>query len=323
MPRRASKRSLPVARLAAILVFLLLAAMVALLAGCPPARRTARIAASSPQTEQPPSVAQPEGVRPGQTEKRPGAPGHATTQVPPEHPQPEKAGLLSIIIDDAGYSLGELQAFLDLPMPLTIAVLPNLPHSTEAARRVRAAGKDLILHCPMEPTGGENPGPGALYTGESAAMTVSLLDAAFASVPGAIGMNNHMGSRATADPALMTDVIGYLKSHGLLFIDSRTTTDTVGARIAREQGVRGTQRDVFIDDVTTDAEISAAFEKGVGEARDRGTAVLIGHVQNRGVVDILRAGVSALAAQGVRFARLSDVIEERDVIEKRERNPVQ
>jgi polysaccharide deacetylase 2 family uncharacterized protein YibQ len=240
-----------------------------------------------------------------------------TTQAPPEHPQPEKAGLLSIIIDDAGYSIAELQAFLDLPVPLTIAVLPNLPHSTEAAQRVRAAGKDLILHCPMEPAGGENPGPGALYTGESTAQTDALLDAAFASVPGAMGMNNHMGSRATSDTALMTDVISYLKAHGLLFIDSRTTADTVGARIAREQGVRGTQRDVFIDDITTDTEISAAFEKGVDEARDRGTAVLIGHVQNRGVVDILRAGVSAIAAQGARYARLGDVIEER------ERNPVQ
>ena len=68
---------------------------------------------------------------------------------------------------------------------------------------------------------------------------IQLLDAAFASVPGAMGMNNHMGSKATADPALMTDVIGYLKSHGLLFIDSRTTADTVGARIAQEHGRAG------------------------------------------------------------------------------------
>jgi uncharacterized protein len=289
MPRRSPSRRLPIARFAAILAILLLAAAVAFLAGCPPARGTARNM---------PSVL-PAG------------------QTPPKHPQPEKVGLLSIIIDDAGYNLAELQAFLDLPVPLTIAVLPNLPHSTEAAERVRAAGKDLILHCPMEPAGGENPGPGALYAGESTARTMTLLDAAFASVPGAMGMNNHMGSKATADPSLMTDVIGYLKSHGLFFIDSRTTTETVGARIAREQGVRGTQRDVFIDDVTTDADISAAFEKGVAEARERGTSVLIGHVQNRGVVDILRAGVPAVAAQGARFARLLDVIQER------ERNPVQ
>jgi uncharacterized protein len=291
MSRRSPPHRLPLARLAAIIASLALAASVAFLAGCPPTKKA---------PEMPPPAQQ---VSP------------STPAKPPEHPQPERAGLLSIIIDDAGYSLGELQAFLDLPVPLTISVLPNLPHSTEAARRVLAAGKELILHCPMEPMGGDNPGPGALYTGESTATTTELLDAAFASVPGAMGMNNHMGSKATADTALMTDVIGYLKNRGLLFIDSRTTPDTVGARIAREQGVRGTQRDVFIDDITTDAEISRAFEKGVEEARDHGTAVLIGHVQNRGVIDILRGSVTAIAAQGARFARLTDVIEER------ERNP--
>ncbi len=130
-----------------------------------------------------------------------------------------------------------------------------------------------------------------------------------------MGMNNHMGSKATADPGAHDRRDRLPEEPGHLFIDSRTTADTVGERIAQELGVRVTQRDVFIDDITTDAEISAAFEKGVAEARDHGTAVLIGHVQNRGVVDILRADGSAIAAQGVRFARLADVIEER------ERNP--
>lgn len=312
MPRRSPSRRFPTARIAAICAFLVIAASVALLAGCPPSRKAVASPPAAPQAVEPPSVQQSVERSPARTETTTGTPARTISQAAPEHPQPEKPGLLSIIIDDAGYSLSELQAFLDLPVPLTISVLPNLPHSTEAARRVRAAGKDLILHCPMEPTGGENPGPGALYTGESTARTFQLLDAAFASVPGAMGMNNHMGSKATADPALMTDVISYLKSHGLLFIDSRTTADTVGERIAQEQGVRGTQRDVFIDDITTDAEISAAFEKGVAEARDHGTAVLIGHVQNRGVIDILRADGPAIAAQDARFARLTDVIEERE-----------
>ncbi len=313
MARRAPVRRLPLARFAALFAFVMVAASVAFLAGCPPTRKPPGGVPVSGQGQSTVTRESQERRIP-QTETT-ANPRATESPVPPEHPQPEKAGLLSVIIDDAGYSLSELQAFLDLPVPLTISVLPNLPHSTESARRILAAGKELILHCPMEPTGGENPGPGALYTGESTARTIQLLDAAFASVPGAMGMNNHMGSKATADPALMGDVIGYLKRHGLLFIDSRTTAETVGAQIARERGVRGTQRDVFIDDITTDAEIAAAFEKGVSEAHTRGTAVLIGHVQNRGVIDILRAGAADAAAQGARFARLTDVIEER------ERNP--
>jgi polysaccharide deacetylase 2 family uncharacterized protein YibQ len=225
--------------------------------------------------------------------------------------------MLALIVDDAGYSLDELQAFLDLPIPLTVAVLPNLPHSTEAARRVLAAGKDLILHCPMEPAGGENPGPGAIFTGQSPATIRRLLDADFDSVPGALGMNNHMGSKATADEAVMTVVLEYLKDKGKLFVDSRTTAETAGPRVAQSLGLPILQRDVFLDDDTKESEIADWLAKGIGEARTRGSAVVIGHVQNRGVVDILRAAERTLAAEGVHMARLPEVLA------ARERKPAQ
>ena len=275
-------RSLPKARFAAILLLLLCSCLVAFLVACPP-----------------------DLPAPSLLSSRAGA-AH------PEHPHPEKQGMLAVIIDDAGYSLTELQAFLDLPGPFTIAVLPNLAHSRDAAQRVLAAGKDLILHCPMEATGGENPGPGALRTDQGPGEVEALLKAAFATVPGALGMNNHMGSKATADAALMATVIGYLKREGKFFVDSRTTPATVGPRIARELGVPFLERDVFIDVNTGAEEIAAAFAQGVEEARRRGSSVIIGHVQNPGVVAILRAGAKELAEQGVRLARLADVMKERE-----------
>jgi uncharacterized protein len=307
-------RPLPKARFAAlIIVFLLAASLVALLVACPP------VPSPPPKAAAPHAPVQPTATPPADTRAdipvapapspRPGALAYAGT--PPEHPRPERPGMLAVIIDDAGYSLSELQPFLDLPGPLTVAVLPNLPNSREAARRVLAAGKDLILHCPMEALGGENAGPGALRTDMSPGEIESLLAQAFASVPGAPGMNNHMGSRATADPAFMDVVLRYLKREGKFYVDSRTTAATVGPQVAESLGVPYLQRDVFIDRDTADSEIAAAFSKGVAEARAKGSAVLIGHVQTRGVVDILRAEESGLARQGVRLARLADVMKER------------
>jgi polysaccharide deacetylase 2 family uncharacterized protein YibQ len=288
-------RPLPKARFAAIILILLVAGIVAFLAACPP---DSGRAAGPAATHRPlvPVSPMPQAARTG----------------PPVHPHPEIQALLAVIIDDAGYNLGELQAFLDLPGPLTIAVLPNLPHSREAARRVIAAGKDLILHCPMEADGGEDPGPGALRTDQSPAEVESRLAAAFASVPGALGMNNHMGSRATADEALMRTVLGFLKREGKFFVDSRTTADTVGRRVAVELGMPFLQRDIFVDESTAYTDIAAAFSKGIGEARTRGQAVLIGHVQNRAVADILRAEERNLSARGVRLARLPDVLGEQE-----------
>jgi uncharacterized protein len=215
---------------------------------------------------------------------------------------------MAVIIDDAGYSLSELQAFLDLPIPLTVAVLPGLPHSTEAARRVIASGKDLILHGPMEPDGGENPGPGVILTGMAPDQIRAMLDQDFASVPGAIGMNNHMGSKATADEAVMRVVLAYLKEHGKLFVDSRTTAETAGPRAAQALGMPILQRNIFLDDDTREEQITSWFGKAADEARARGTVVAIGHVQNRAVADILRAAERTLASQGVRLARLGEVL---------------
>lgn len=298
--RRSRSHHLPKTRFVAILALLAVAAFVALLLACPPSRGPAAEPAHAPATLAP------------HPENPPGALRPLAGTLPPERPRPEERGMLAIIVDDAGYSLEELQAFLDLPMPLTVAVLPDLPHSTEAARRVLAAGKDLILHCPMEPVGGGNPGPGAIFTGQSPEKIRQLLDADFASVPGALGMNNHMGSKATADEAVMTAVLGYLKSRGKLFVDSRTTADTAGPRIAEALGMPILQRDVFIDDDVDEDAIVAGFDKGIAEAKNRGSAVAIGHVQNRGVVDILRAAEGTLAAQGVRMARLTEVLAARE-----------
>jgi len=278
---------------------MLCAVVVAFLVACPPAPPAAPPPA-------PPAAPPPALVRP---------PSGVGTF--PERPRPEAPGLLAIINDDAGYSVKELEPFLDLPVPLTVAVLPNLPHSTEVARQVTAAGKDLIVHVPMEPDGAENPGPGAILTGESQEEVRRQLETDFASVPGALGMNNHMGSRATADEPLMRVVLGYLKEQDKLFVDSRTTAETAGPRVARELGMPILQRDIFLDDDTRPDQIAAWLSKSAEEALSRGTAVAIGHVQNRAVADILRASEKALSARGVRFARLAEVLGRRERIASR------
>jgi polysaccharide deacetylase 2 family uncharacterized protein YibQ len=283
MPSRPGSK----ARLAAIALVILCSILVAVLAACPPSSPRATRPAQAPANPQP----------------------EPTPQKPqPQKPQPEPRGMLAVIIDDAGYDLDELAAFLALPGALTIAVLPNLPHSQEAARRVISAGKDLLLHCPMEAEGGENPGPGALATGQDSRELESSLAAAFASVPGAIGMNNHMGSKATADPLLMATVMGWLKLHGKIYVDSRTSAKTVGPREAARAGVPFLERDVFIDAGRSEEEIQSAWAAGIAEAKARGSAVLIGHVQNPAVAAILRGAAATLAAEGVRLASLEEVM---------------
>jgi polysaccharide deacetylase 2 family uncharacterized protein YibQ len=186
-------------------------------------------------------------------------------------------------------------------------VLPNLPHSAEAARLIEAAGRELLLHMPMEALNGENPGPGAILTSQDERQIESILEASFAELPAAVGMNNHMGSKATADQRVMDVVMRYLAARRLFFLDSRTTADTLAPTLAERYGVRLLSRDVFVDNQTDAAYIVKAVRKGVDLARSRGRAVLIGHVQDAELARELTRLLPGLERQGVQLVAPSSL----------------
>jgi polysaccharide deacetylase 2 family uncharacterized protein YibQ len=191
-----------------------------------------------------------------------------------------RAARLAIVLDDAGASAEVVHEVERLPLTVAVAVLPNAAHSAEVARALGAQGREVLLHMPMEPLANHGPGPGdgAVEVGLPAAEIRIRLERALLVVAAARGVNNHMGSRATADAPTMRDVMTVLRSHGLYFLDSRTTSDTVAERVARECGVPALRRDVFLDVVSEPDAVRRALEQAVARARTQGSAVAIGHV---------------------------------------------
>jgi hypothetical protein len=218
---------------------------------------------------------------------------------------PPKARKIVFIIDDAGYSMKELEVFLRLPFPLTVAVLPGLPNSEKAARAVRAAGKELILHQPMQAVGGQNPGPGALLLGMSQADVERIVDANLATVPGAVGLNNHMGSAATADLNIMEAVAAVAKKREIYYLDSRTTSDTAIPVAARREGIRYWERDVFLDNSPDRASIQRAVEDGKKRAVKGRPAVMIGHVWSAELAQTLTDLYPQLISEGFSLSTIS------------------
>lgn len=134
------------------------------------------------------------------------------------------------------------------PLPLTMAVLPHLAASEQVSERIYAAGHELILHQPMEALdGGLELGPGGITADMDADQVKAQIKENLASLPLAAGLNNHMGSRITADRTVMTYVLEVVKELGLFFVDSRTSTSSVAAEVAREVGVPYGVNNLFID----------------------------------------------------------------------------
>jgi polysaccharide deacetylase 2 family uncharacterized protein YibQ len=194
-------------------------------------------------------------------------------------PDEKKKPLACIIIDDMGYDRKLADRFLGLNVPLTFSMLPFSPFQEDIARAAEKKGMEIMLHLPMEPDEYPrvDPGPGALLTSMSPDELIRQLTSDIRSVPGAKGVNNHMGSRLTAVSSQMHQVFSILKKEGLFFIDSRTTVNTLCKPSARLLQVPFAERDIFLDHVTTADFVQRQIRKLIEEAEKNGRVVAIGH----------------------------------------------
>lgn len=213
---------------------------------------------------------------------------------------------MSIIIDDLGQSTERDSRTLALPGPVTMAIMPDTPHATDFARQAHKAGKTVILHMPMDPA----TGPYAWHPGIPIDELARRLDAALAKVPYAAGINNHMGSRMTAQRGPMAWLMGELQRRHLFFVDSRTSAATVAAAEAQAQGLAHVSRDVFLDDVRTTEAITGQLQQGIALARKQGSAVLIGHPYPQ-TLEVLARELPRLRSQGITLINLRQMIAER------------
>ncbi len=216
---------------------------------------------------------------------------------------------MAIVIDDLGNELAPAERIAGWREPVAGAVLPQVRWSAASADALRRGGKEVLLHLPMEPAGypGVRPGPGLVLRSQTDAEITRTLEEDLASVPGALGVNNHMGSVATADPRVMRAVVAVLSRRGLFFLDSRTTDATVAEKTAEDASVPAVSRRVFLDDVATETAVRGQLAELVRRAQQEGEAVAIGHPYPS-TLAVLERELPGLANRGVRLVRVSELV---------------
>ncbi|GAC1430392.1 MAG: hypothetical protein NVSMB68_02670 [Thermoanaerobaculia bacterium] len=225
-------------------------------------------------------------------------------------PRPEARGprpQIVIIIDDIGFDSQRIDRAMAIDPNLNFAVLPNSTRGSEVAERLNQRGFEILCHLPMEPRSARvSPGENAVLTSMSDAQIATATRENIAAVPHARGVNNHMGSRATADRRVMTDVMRAIP-RGMYFIDSLTGGRSVAGDVAREMNVKTATRQVFLDDVQTDASVRRQLAELSRTARAKGVAIGIGH-PHEVTLRVLAQEVPQLRARGFRFVRASEVV---------------
>ena len=216
---------------------------------------------------------------------------------------------IAIIIDDLGYALSLGQRVTELPGPVACAVLPATPRGKALAMAANAAGKEVLLHLPLEALREKAPlEPGRISLDMSRSEFARVFAADLQSVPHAIGVNSHRGSLLTQHPGHMSWLMEEINARGnLFFVDSYTTHQSVALKLAYESGVPAVKRDVFLDPDESPETVAREFGRLKKIARQNGMAVGIGH-PFIATIELLERELPQLADEGIELISISEFI---------------
>lgn len=215
---------------------------------------------------------------------------------------------ISIIIDDMGYRLKSGNRAVNLPGSLTYSFLPHAPHVISLSKRAHDQNKEIMLHLPMEAEGGKRLGPGGLTECMTEKKFIQILESNIESIPYVTGFNNHMGSLLTQSQLWMKRLMREVAiENNLFFVDSKTTSNSVALKVARTEGVKSIQRDIFIDHEESKEFIHKQLKKLIKRARRKGTALAIAHPKKI-TLSVLEKWLPELEAQGIKLVPVSKLI---------------
>jgi len=219
-------------------------------------------------------------------------------------PQPNLP-MIAIVIDDVGIDRRRSSKIMAMHGPFTLSFLSYAQDLRQQTTKAHKAGHELFLHMPMEPFGdGYDPGPDVLLTSMTPMEIQSRLSQSLGSFNGYVGINNHMGSKFTADAKGMSVVMAELKKRGLLFLDSLTSGKSVAAKVATSAGVPNLTRHVFLDNSPKPADIDEQIRRLEKLAKKHGSAIAIGHPRET-TIQALQTWLPTLENKGIQLVPLS------------------
>jgi len=231
----------------------------------------------------------------------------------PTKPRPE--GVVAFVIDDWGYSMNNIDLLFQIDRPVTLAVLPHLLYSEKISEkaRERGSGYDIILHLPLESKSGKAPERDTIRRNMKKDRVLSILKSDVDAVPGAIGVSNHQGSKATENKETMKIILEELKKRNLFFLDSRTTPVSACGNIAAKIGLRYAERDVFLDlaQKKDEKQYRAYIRKQIKElvniAKAKGSAIAIGH-DKKLTLEVIKESIPDIEKENIKIVPLKKLI---------------
>lgn len=218
-----------------------------------------------------------------------------------------------LVIDDFGNNGEGTDSVINLNIPITGAVIPGMPFAIQDAEKLHDAGKEVILHIPLEPERGKADwlGPSGILTSMGEEEVRKIIIRGIEEISYAVGMNNHMGSKAMKDEMIVNIITDIAKEKDLFFLDSKTTVPTLSKKLCEQKEVFFLERDIFLDNEKSVISVKKQMNKLGDIALDKGYAIAIGHVGIGGnsTVQGIKESITTLEEKGIKFITLKQLID--------------
>jgi uncharacterized protein len=219
---------------------------------------------------------------------------------------------IAIILTGMGLSSATTEAAItQLPAAVTLSFTPYARRLDQWISLARTGGHEVMLDLPMEPTSypDDDPGPRALLTALSPAQNVERLKWTLDRARGYVGLATVMGSRFTTSEEALRPVLETLKEQGLIYIDNRSSQESVAWRVAAKIGVPNALNDRTLDTGQANRDaIDGRLVQLEGVARADGFAVGMGRPYPV-TIERLREWAKGLEERGFVLAPISAVVD--------------
>ena len=182
---------------------------------------------------------------------------------------------LAIIIDDV-QTARQVKEIKSLHLPLTMSFLPPRPARPNSAK-LASHEKFYMVHLPMEAMHFNAEEPDTLRIHDSQQKISQKIAKIKEEFPRVHYINNHTGSKFTANEVAMNRLIFALNANKIHFIDSRTTAKTKAPKVLENFGLKYVARDVFLDHHMDKAYVKKQIKLAIKVAKAHGHAIAIGH----------------------------------------------
>ena len=216
-------------------------------------------------------------------------------------------GKIAIVIDDWGYNPDNLYLLDQIKYPFTVSVLPRLDYSKTVATELHRRGVQIILHLPMEPHEKYRLEKNTILTSMDEQTIMNIIIQDLADIHYAIGVSNHMGSKATQDLRTMSIVLNELKRRNLFFLDSLVSPETICSNLAAKLRVGFVKRGIFLDNKEEVEYIKGQIYKLKRKAQMYGHAVGIGH-DRKITLEVLKETMPELEREGYKLVFVSELV---------------